>query len=526
MRISRDLATVFLAACVASLLSACAAQRHHEHHAAAQAPPILFEDLGTHHHRVTTRSPEAQRWFDQGLRLIYGFNHDEATRAFEETARLDPECAMAWWGIALAAGPNYNDPGDGARDKRAYGAIQKAMALRAKVSEPERAYIEAVATRYTAERPPDRKALDRAYADAMREVVRRHPDDLDAATLYAESLMDLRPWDLWTVDGRPQPGTDEIVATLESVLARDPQHPGANHYYVHAVEASPTPERALPSAQRLHGLMPGAGHLVHMPSHIYMRVGRYEDAAEANRRAVAVDRAYIAAAKPAGMYPMMYYVHNLDFLWAAASMNGRSAEAIETANQLGQEATPEMARQMGDAEAALVAPVLALTRFGKWDEVLAAPQPPEDLLYARGLSHYARGIAFTRTRRLDDAARELGVLETITANIPADRMIVLVNSMKAVLTIGQDALNYMEPPPWYFPVRQSLGAELLAAGRAKEAEVVYREDLKRNPENGWSLHGLAASLRAQGKRKEAAKVDARFEKAWRHADVKLATSRF
>ncbi len=550
MRVSRDLPLALLVA----TLAACAAHRSGAPEPAPQARPQLFEDLGTHHHPVTTRVADAQRYFDQGLRLIWAFNHDEATRAFEEAVRLDPDCAMAWWGIALAAGPNYNDLGDGTRDKRAYGAIQKALGLRKKITEPERAYVDAVAKRYTEERPPDRKALDRAYADAMHEVVRRYPDDLDAATLYAESLMDLRPWDLWTADGKPQPGTEEIVATLESVLARDPNHPGANHYYIHAVEASQAPERGLASAERLHTLVPGAGHLVHMPSHIYMRVGRYEDAVEANRRAVEVDRAYIAAAKPVGVYPMMYYPHNLDFLWSAASMAGRSAEAIATARQLRAQASPEMARTMADAEPALVAPSLALARFGKWKEVLAEPPPPDDLTYASGLSHYACGVAYARTRRTDEAAQELVALEKIVAAMPPERMIVQVNSMRNVLAIGvdvlaaelaaargqreeaitrlraavrgQDALNYMEPPPWYFPVRQSLGAELLAANRPKEAEAVYREDLRRNPENGWSLHGLAASLRAQGKNKEAAAVAQRFQQAWQHADVKLATSRF
>ena len=524
--------------------------------AAPVAPPILFDDLGTHHHPVTTRSTEAQRWFDQGLRLVWGFNHDEATRAFQEAVRLDSGCAMAWWGIALAAGPNYNDPGNRDRDRRAYEALQEALRLRPQVSTPERAYIDALAQRYTKEPPPDRKALDVAYADAMREVARRYPDDLDAATLFAESLMDLRPWDLWTTDGRPQPGTEEIVATLESVLARDPRHPGANHYYIHAVEASPHPERGLAAADRLRDLVPGAGHLVHMPSHIYMRTGRYAEAADANTRAVAVDEHYIAVAKPDGIYLMMYYPHNIDFLWSAASMEGRSAETIRAARHLEAVvgAHPEMLRQMPDIEGLAVTARFALARFGRWQEILAEPPPPEDLPFATGMHHYARGLAFARTGRLDAAAAELAALRAVTDTTAADRPLMQVNKQKDVLALAsallagelaaargrtdeavrelreavrrQDELRYMEPPPWYYPVRQSLGAVLLSAGRVKAAETVYREDLRHNPENGWSLYGLARSLRAQQRNAEAAGVAERFRRAWTRADVQLAASRF
>jgi len=545
----RTRTVVFLGLVVAT---ACA--RHGTPPAPSEPPPPLFDNLGTHHHGVTTRSPGAQRYFDQGLRLVWAFNHDEATRAFQQAARLDPGCAMAWWGVALAAGPNYNDPGNRERDRRAWDALQHAVKLRPTISASEVAYVDALAKRYTKEPPPDRKALDVAYADAMRDVVRRNPDDLDAATLFAESLMDLRPWDLWTADGRPQPGTEEIVATLESVLARDPSHPGANHYYIHAVEASSAPDRGLAAAGRLATLVPGAGHLVHMPAHIYYRVGRYGDAVEANRRAVAVDRAYLADAKPTGAYPMMYYPHNLDFLWSAASMEGRSAETIAAARELGELVKPEMAREMPEAEAALVTPLLALARFGRWQEILDAPAPPDDLAFAQTVSHYARGLALTRTGRLDDADLEQTALEASAAKIPPDRMTQQVNSLKSLADIAsavlagerasarahnveavrhleeavrrQDALRYMEPPPWYYPVRQSLGAALLAAGRARAAEAVYREDLRRNRDNGWSLYGLARSLRAQKKVKEAAAVEARFKRAWAAADVRLVASRF
>jgi tetratricopeptide (TPR) repeat protein len=542
------------AALVAPLALVAACARHAAPPAPAGPPAILFDNLGTHSHPVSTRSPEAQKFFDQGLRLVFGFNHDEATRSFAEATRLDPDCAMAWWGIALAAGPNYNDAGNPERDRRAYVALQEALRAKKEVSAQERAYIEALAKRYTKKPPADRKALDVAYANAMREVVRRYPDDLDAATLFAESLMDLRPWDLWSREGEPRPGTEEIVATLESVLARAPQHPGANHYYIHAVEASPRPERGVPSADRLRTLVPGAGHLVHMPAHIYMRVGRYGDAVTANERAVAADRAYIARAKPEGLYPMMYYPHNLDFLWSAASMEGRSRDTVRAARELAAVSSPEMARQMADAEPPLVAPLVALARFGRWKAILREPAPPDDLKYARAVWHYARGLAFARTGRLADAASEHAALTAGVDAIPADRKFAQVLPARGIAALAvevlagelaaargrtdeavqklegavrtQDELPYMEPPPWYYPVRQSLGAVLLKAGRGPAAEAVYREDLRRNPENGWSLHGLAQSLRAQGKAAEAAAVEQRFRKAWTRADVRLASSRF
>jgi tetratricopeptide (TPR) repeat protein len=550
-----DIVPVLLLAVLLVLLAACARPGHQQPASpGAEARAILFDDLGTHHHPVTTRSPEAQRYFDQGLQLVWAFNHEEAMRSFQEAARLDPGCAMAWWGIALARGPNYNDPGSRERDRRAEEALARARALRPAVSERERAYIDALSTRYVAEPPADRTPLDAAYATAMRELAHRYPDDLDAATLYAEALMNLRPWDLWTADGAPQPGTEEILSTLESVLARAPRHAGANHYYVHAVEASPRPERALAAAGRLETLVPGAGHLVHMPAHIYMRTGRYGDASAANVRAIAADRAYVARTAPGPVYAMMYVPHNVDFLWASASMEGRSAEALRAAREVAAMTTPDMAREMSDVEGGLVAPLFVLVRFGRWAEVLAEPAPPDDLPFARGSWHYARGFALARSRRLDEAAAELQALERVAAATPPARLIMQVNTAKAVLDLGaavlagelaaargdtatavghledavrrQDALRYMEPPPWYYPVRQSLGAVLLAAGRARQAEAVYREDLRRHPENGWSLHGLAQSLRAQRRATAAAAVEERFRQAWARADVTLAASRF
>lgn len=540
-----------LALCILFALPA-AAEHQRSSKAAGKVP--LFDNLGRHHHAVTTKSPLAQRYFDQGLRLIYAFNHDEAVRAFTEAARLDPNCAMAYWGIGLAHGPNYNLPLDDERSKAAYAATQEAVKRAPKASAAERAYIGALAKRYSLAPDADRKALDQSYADAMRNVAHTYPDDTDAATLYAESLMDLRPWALWTLDGQPQPGTLEIVATLEAVLKKEPMHPGANHYYIHAIEASTQPERGLVAAERLHDLVPGAGHLVHMPSHIYMRTGRYADAAEANTRAIKVDEAYIAAVKPEGVYPMMYYPHNIHFLWAAASMEGRSADAIRAAKEVTKRVSPEMVKEMAMVEYFVPTSLFAQARFGKWNEILAEPAPPADQAYTTGAWHYARGLAFAATDRLDDAAKEQQAVAAAAAAMPSDRIIGDNTPPAALLQIAadtlageiaarrgqtdeavkelreavrlQDALPYTEPPPWYYPTRQALGAVLLAAGRPAEAEVVYLEDLERNPENGWSLFGLAQALRARGGEEQAAEIDKRYRKAWEHADVTLTASRF
>ena len=526
----------------------------HDHAAPTADGVPLFDNLGTYHHAITTRVPDAQRYFDQGLRLVYAFNHDEAIRAFREAARLDPTCAMAWWGVALASGPNYNLPLDPEREAAALDAVARGMALAEHASARERQYLDAVAIRYGKAPGGDRKALDRAYADAMKKVMQSDPSDLDAAVIYAEALMVLRPWDLWTLDGHPNPGTEEIVATLESVLQKAPDHPGANHYYIHAVEASRTPERALDSARRVGSAMPGAGHLVHMPSHVYMRTGRWEDAAAANERAIIADRAYIETQKPGGVYPMMYYPHNLDFLRAAASMEGRSRDAIAAAREVGGAVEPDMLRAMPMLEYFSPTVVFGLARFGRWDDVLKEPAPGDDFVYATGMWHYARGLAFAATGRPDDAAREREYVETAAKVTPIERIVAdnqparrLLELAAAVLAgesaarrgdsdtavreleraiMLEDALPYTEPPPWYFPVRQSLGAALLAAGQAGDAASVYREDLRRNPENGWSLFGLAKSLRARGDTRAATAVDRRFKSAWTRADVALTASRF
>ncbi len=546
----------FLAALV--LLSAgcpTAPVSQHQHAASGdKTPPVLFDNLGSYHKAITTSSPQAQAYFDQGLRLVYGFNHWEAQRAFLEATRLDPDCAMCYWGVAITYGSNYNSPTDPERERGAYLAVQRARAAGARATERERAFIEALAHRHSATPGADRAALDRAYADAMRDLARRFPDDLDAATLFADAMMNLRPWNLWTADGKPQPGTEEIVVTLERVLAVNPAHPGANHFYIHAVEASPSPEQGLAAADRLRSLMPGAGHMVHMPSHIYLRVGRYADAVAVNVQAVTADRAYFARSAPSDIYRLMYHPHNLDFVWLAASMEGRSAETIRAAREFAGSVPAEMAVQMSDMETAPAAPIFALARFGRWEEVLREPPPPAGLPYVTGAWRYARGLAFVATSREQEASRELAELETIRRGVPPERTVAGYFKTQEMLLLAaevlageiaarrgdsataaghfaaavkiQDGHWFTEPPPWYYPVRQSLGAALLAGGRAGEAEAVYRDDLKRNPENGWSLFGLAQSLRAQGKTAEASEVDARFRRAWAEADVTLTASRF
>ena len=522
---------------------------------AEPSPPPLFDTLGGYQHSVTTNSELAQRYFNQGLRLVYGFNHAEAIRAFRHVAQIDPRCAMAYWGLALALGPNINAPMNDRRGREAYAAIQQAITLARYASEHDRAYIEALATRYVAEpESADRDALNRAYAEAMRGLSERYPDDPDARTLFAAALMNIRPWDYWTPDSQPKANTLQLVAALESVLERFPDHIGAIHYYIHAVEASSQPDRALPYARRLGELIPGSGHLVHMPSHIYMRLGLYHDAALSNTRAIEADETYIEAEAPRGLYPNMYYPHNIDFLWAAQHMEGRSVEAIETARKLAERVPVERARQFPALEAWTAMPLCALVRFGKWQAVLEEPRPPADLRYMTGLWHYARALAFAATDRLDEARAEQTELNAVLTTFDTGRQMMGRNSATDLLGIavrvvagelaaragktdeavrqleeavaGQDRLRYSEPPPWYYPVRQSLGAVLLDAGRPAEAEAVYREDLRRNPDNGWSLYGLAQSLHGQKKTIPARRTEREFQKAWARADVRLRASRF
>lgn len=519
-----------------------------------QIAPRL-QNLGDHPFPVTTNAARAQLFINQGLMLAYGFNHAEAGRSFREAARLDPDCAMAYWGMALVLGPNINMPMPFEAEAQAYELVQKALALKDKASKREQAYISALAVRYSGDAKPDRAALDRAYAEAMRELHSRYPKDLDAATLYAESLMDLIPWNYWTRDLRPHPETVEILRVLEAVLARNPNHPGAIHYYIHTVEVA-RPELAVAGAEKLGQLAPGAGHLVHMPSHIFRRIGRYAEASKSNETAIAADEDYITQCRAQGVYPLAYYPHNLHFLWDSASMEGRSRTAIEAARKSASSIPEGLWRELPLLHQFLVAPLFAYTRFGQWDAILSEPQPAADSPFWNGVWHYARGLAFTAGGNLDDANREMDLLRRIAKdNSLADyRVTFSRNGAKAILDIAvevlsgetaarsgdfdraighlhrgvllEDNLIYNEPPDWHVPVRQSLGAVLMAAGKAAEAEAVYWQDLMRNPENGWSLFGLMQSLRAQGRDQEADAIAVRFRKSWSNADVNLTASRF
>jgi tetratricopeptide (TPR) repeat protein len=543
--------TRIVLASLAFLLLSLVAFAQHEHAASTEAPAILFSGMGSLHHPIATTNPEAQKFFDQGLTLIYAFNHDEAVRSFRRAAELDPKAAMAWWGIASALGPNYNLDVDPKREKAAFDAVQKAKQLAATGPANERDYIEVLATRYSDEAKPDYKALSRNYAHAMGELAKKYPDDPDAATMYAESLMDLNPWNLWSLDGTPAEGTLEIVAVLESVLSRYPNHPGANHYYIHAVEASPHAAWALPSAERLPSLVPNGGHLVHMPAHIYSRIGDFESAMSSNTSAAKVDRDYIAATGVKGVYPAMYYSHNLHFLAYAAMEAGNFETARKSAEQLAEniQANAEAMPLWMNEEFVAYRPYV-LVRFRKWQEILAAPAPDAKEATLVAAWNFARGMAFASGAKIAEAEGERNALAAAVASIPADQpygfsksgtvlqipQLILeariseargdrkaaIESLRKTAAI-EDTLPYNEPPTWFYPVRESLGGMLLRDGQAAEAEKVFRADLARNPRNGRSLYGLWQSLAAQNKTADADWAKKEFEAAWKDADTQLTT---
>lgn len=516
-------------------------------HSIETTAAVLTEGLGDVNHPVSTKNSEAQKFFNQGLAYAYAFNHEEAVRSFRRAAELDAELAMAHWGASLALGSNYNVQADVSQLKQAYEHLQKAIALAPQASEKERDYIAALSKRYAADEKADRQKLALAYKAAMKGLSEKYADDLDAATLYAESMMNLRPWQLWSLDGKPAEGTLEIVAVLEGVLKRHPNHTGANHYYIHAVEASPFPERALPSALRLARLAPKAGHLVHMPSHIFIRTGDYSEAAESNRAAIRVDREYIEKAGNQNLYAMMYFNHNIHFLASATAMKGRYADAMGAARELYANVQPHI-KMMPMLEMFTVYPTATLVRFGKWDEILKEEKHDEAMKITNAFRHFGRGMAFAAKGGAADAETELKAFQTLVKEVPADATIgnstaaqvlkvaeqVLAGKIafargdkRAAIELlkkaveAEDVVNYNEPPDWDLPAREFLGGALLLGGENAEAEKVFRAELKKHPRNGRALFGLAESLRRQKKSAETQNVERDFQKSWADADTKL-----
>ena len=524
--------------------------------AAATAP--LFEGLGDFGHPITVSSPLAQRYFDQGMILSFGFNHAEAERSFRYAAELDESCAMCWWGVAYVLGPNINAPMSPEAGAQAWEALGTAQALAPKVSAKEQDYITALSARYVEVPTEDRTALNEAYAEAMKQLAAKYPDDVDATILAVEALMDLHPWNFYEFKtGEARPWTPEILALLEGALEAAPDHQMANHLYIHLVEASHEPERALPSAARLPKSAPGAGHLVHMPAHVYIRVGQYNEASKANQAAVEADQDYITQCRAQGIYPLAYHPHNYHFLSRTASLEGRSAVALDAANRMKNHVPGDMMRAPGlsTLQHYWVTPLYVMARFGMWDQILAYPKPDDDLVYPIGVWHYARGLAFTADDKLAEADAELAELQK-AADDPAIEAVSVwdINTAKSLVRIAalilegeiaakrgqqsraisllrkavalEDKQNYDEPPSWYMSTRHVLGALYLQVGKPKAAERLYREDLAVFPNNGWALFGLAQALDAQGKRSEAATVRAEFEQAWSKADVELTASWF
>jgi tetratricopeptide (TPR) repeat protein len=548
--------TLIGAAAALAVVSACS--RENAGDGAIPKVP-LYDNLGSLHHPITTSSPDAQRYFDQGLRLSYAFNHAEAIRAFRHAAAIDQDCAMCYWGVAFALGPNINAAITEDAAKEAYAAIEGARSRGGKASAKEQAYIAALAKRYAADPKAERASLDAAYAVAMGELAKLYPDDLDALTLFAQSLMDTSPWNYWNGDGSPRPLTNDVLTALESVLTRKNDHIGAIHLYIHAVEASPNPKRAEQYADRLPSLAPGAGHLVHMPAHVYLRVGRFNDASVANEDALKADEAYFAGDRVAGnmMYEVGYYPHNTHFFVTTASMEGRSGSALQAAEEVRKKMHMDMLRDPGMGgmvQHMHLSPLFTKTRFARWDAVLAEPAPASDLPYMRAVAHALRGLALAADGRLDEAEQERRAVLALKDDASLKTMYVSsVNTAATVAAIAyevlsgelrarqrragdaakhfaaavalEDSLIYMEPPDWPIPVRQLQGAALLALGRAKEAESAFRADLIKFPNNGWSLSGLHASLEQQRRTPEAATIKTQLDQAWQRADVKLAAGR-
>lgn len=523
-----------------------------ERKAPDKKPDLALTAVGRQHHTIQTASKEAQDYFDQGMTFIYGFNHEEAARAFRHAATLDPASPMPLWGIALSVGPNYNIDVDTEREKIAYETVQKAAKLAEQAPQVEKDYVAALAVRYSGDASPDYKKLSRDYAAAMKALSQKYPDDLDAATLYAESLMNLHPWRLWTHDGKPGENTEEIVRVLESVLARDPDNAGANHYYIHAVEMSDDPQRALPSAQRLNTMVPQAGHLVHMPAHIYIRTGDYEAALKSNVVAAKIDQKYAKEAdKEGGIYDLMYHSHNEHFIAMAASMGGRYAEAKAAADAMAKRLAPH-AKMMPMLDGFILTPLWVDARFGKWDAIEARPEPPKEFVETHVMWRYTRALAFAARGDAGKATAERDLFSAEVSAILPDMPFGAQNTAKDILGLAthvinariagasgksndaiehfrkavemQDALNYDEPADWYYPVRESLGGALLFTGNAKEAEQVFRDDLKRNPRNPRSLFGLIQALKAQQRDVDAAWVERQFKEGWKGADTKLEIS--
>lgn len=528
--------------CIALLCLSAAAQDHSAH---AQTRPVtLVTGLGDLHHPVSTKNLQAQQFFDQGLRFIYAFNHDEAARSFQHATELDPKLAMAYWGVAEAVGPNYNDPADPERYQRAHEAVQKAVDLSPQASASDQAYVQALARRFPADPKSDLKKAAEDYRDAMRQVVSEFPDDLDAATLFAEAGMNLHPWGLWHVDGTPEAGTEEIVSTLESVMKRDPSHLGAIHYYIHAVEASNNPERALAGANKLAALAPGAGHIVHMPAHIYIRTGDYQAAVKTNEDAAEVDRTYIKSTSVQGIYPMMYYSHNLHFIAMCAAMNGNYAESRKNADLLVANVGPHV-KDMPPLEGFMTIPTAVEIRFHHWNEILRMPQPDASMKTATVFWHFGRGLALAGSGKIAEAEAEYKIVSDAEAATPPDVIFQMPinNKAKDIMKIAkdvlgakiamakkdnsgaiamlreaveiQDTLKYGEPPDWFFPVRESLGAALLVSGDSAGAEKVFREDLDRNLRNPRSLWGLHQALLQQKREYDAGFIQKQFDSSWK-----------